>query len=164
MFQNGGCTSKYINNVEGKKNKVFISSFEYKGHVSTHFQYLFLYIIFRASLVTQMVKNLPAMQETWVQFLGQEEPLKRQPIPGFLPEESHGQRSLVGCSPWGWKELTKLKQLRTHVTLNCTTKGHSFLHNSFVFFTTTGLFFFKLASCLSSSHDPSQRNSEQEES
>ena len=30
-----------------------------------------------ASLVTQMVKNLPAMQETWVPSLGQEEPLEK---------------------------------------------------------------------------------------
>ena len=29
---------------------------------------------------------------------------KWQPTPGFLPGESHGQRSLVGCSPWGCKE------------------------------------------------------------
>ena len=29
----------------------------------------------RASLVAQTVKNLPAMQETWVQSLGQEDPL-----------------------------------------------------------------------------------------
>ena len=27
------------------------------------------------------------------------------PLPVFLPEKSHGQRSLVGCSPWGHKEL-----------------------------------------------------------
>ena len=31
----------------------------------------------RASLVAQMVKNLPAMQETWVRFLGQEDPLEK---------------------------------------------------------------------------------------
>ena len=30
-----------------------------------------------ASLVAQIVKNLPAMQETWVQSLGQEDPLKK---------------------------------------------------------------------------------------
>ena len=30
-----------------------------------------------ASLVAQMVKNLPAMQETWVQPLGQEDPLEK---------------------------------------------------------------------------------------
>ena len=29
------------------------------------------------SLVAQMVKNLPAMQETWVQLLGQEDPLEK---------------------------------------------------------------------------------------
>ena len=31
----------------------------------------------RASLVAHMVKNLPAMQETWVQSLGQEDPLEK---------------------------------------------------------------------------------------
>ena len=30
-----------------------------------------------ASPVAQIVKNLPAMQETWVQFLGREDPLKK---------------------------------------------------------------------------------------
>ena len=30
---------------------------------------------------------------------------KWQPTPVFLPGESHGQRSLVGCSPWGRTEL-----------------------------------------------------------
>ena len=31
-----------------------------------------------ASLMTQLVKNLPAMQETWVWFLGQEDPLEKE--------------------------------------------------------------------------------------
>ena len=31
-----------------------------------------------ASLVTQMVKNLPAVQEAWVQTLGQEDPLGKE--------------------------------------------------------------------------------------
>ena len=30
-----------------------------------------------ASLVAQVVKHLPAMQETWVQFLGWEDPLEK---------------------------------------------------------------------------------------
>ena len=49
--------------------------------------------------MAQMVKNLPAMQETWVGKI----PWRRewQPTPIFLSEESHGQRSLVGYSPWG---------------------------------------------------------------
>ena len=31
-----------------------------------------------ASLVAQLVKNLPVMQKTWVQFLGQEDPLEKE--------------------------------------------------------------------------------------
>ena len=30
------------------------------------------------ALVAQMVQNLPAMQKTWVQFLGQEDPLEKE--------------------------------------------------------------------------------------
>ena len=35
------------------------------------------YQVGRASLVAQLVKNLPAMQETLVQFLGREVPLEK---------------------------------------------------------------------------------------
>ena len=31
----------------------------------------------------------------------------------FLPGEFHGQRSLVGCSPWGHKESVMTEQLST---------------------------------------------------
>ena len=31
-----------------------------------------------ASLITQLVKNLPAMQAIWVRFLGQEDPLEKE--------------------------------------------------------------------------------------
>ena len=57
-------------------------------------------------MVAQMVKNLPAMQETWVRSLHQEDSLEKGMVtpPGFLPGEFHGQRSLAGCSPWGHKE------------------------------------------------------------
>ena len=34
--------------------------------------------ILGASLVAQLVKNLPAMQETWVRSLGQEDPLEKE--------------------------------------------------------------------------------------
>ena len=33
--------------------------------------------VFVASLVAQLVKNLPVMQETWVWFLGREDPLEK---------------------------------------------------------------------------------------
>ena len=45
-----------------------------------------------------MVKNLPAMQETQVLSLGQEDPVEESmaTYSSILPGESHGQRSLVG--------------------------------------------------------------------
>ena len=47
--------------------------------------------------VTQTVKRLSTMQETWVQSLGREVPWrrKRQLTPVLLPRKSHGRRSLV---------------------------------------------------------------------
>ena len=35
-------------------------------------------LLYRASLIAQLVNNLPAMQETWVRFLGQEGPLEKE--------------------------------------------------------------------------------------
>ena len=55
------------------------------------------------SLVAQMVKHLPTMQETQVQSLGQED-LLDLPTPVPLPRKSDGWRSLVGYSPWSRKE------------------------------------------------------------
>ena len=56
----------------------------------------------------QMVKNLPAMQETWAWSLGQEDPLEKemQSPPVFLPGES-----LVGYSPHGVTESDTTEQL-----------------------------------------------------
>ena len=52
----------------------------------------------RASLVARMVKNLPAMQKSWVWSLGGEDPLEKGMAihSSFLAGESHGQRSLAG--------------------------------------------------------------------
>ena len=46
-----------------------------------------------------VVKNLPAVQKTWVQSL--EKGMATHSV--FLPEESHGQRRLTGYSPWSCK-------------------------------------------------------------
>ena len=55
-----------------------------------------LLLLLWASLVAQRIKTRPAMQETQVGPLGQEDPLEKewQLVPVFLPGESHGQRSL----------------------------------------------------------------------
>ena len=58
------------------------------------------------SLVVQLVKNPPAMRETWVRSLDREDPLEKEmaTTPLFLPGESHGWRSLVGYSQRGHKQ------------------------------------------------------------
>ena len=64
--------------------------------------------------MTQMVKNLPAMGSItrfnpWVGKIPQRS--ERLPTPVFLHREFHGQRSLVGYSPWLCKESDTTEQL-----------------------------------------------------
>ena len=64
-------------------------------------------------MVAQRVKHLPAMQETWVRSLGQEDPLEKEMAThsSTLAWKSHGQRSLVDYSPWDRKESDMTEQL-----------------------------------------------------
>ena len=59
------------------------------------------------------------MQETWIQPLGQEDPLERkwQPIPVFLPGKSGGQRRLMDYSPWDHKESDMTEWLNNYRSL-----------------------------------------------
>ena len=68
-----------------------------------------------ASLVAQMVKNLPAVQETWVQSLGWEYSLEEGMATHstILTWNPQVQRSLEGYSPWGHKESDSTEQLST---------------------------------------------------
>ena len=61
-------------------------------------------------LVAQSGKNLPAVQETQVWFLGQEDPLEKEMAThcSILAWRIYGQRSLAGYSPWGHKSQTQL--------------------------------------------------------
>ena len=49
-----------------------------------------------------------------------------QPTPVLLPGKSHGWRSLVGCSPWGRKELDTTERLHFHFSflLSCIGEGN----------------------------------------
>ena len=60
-----------------------------------------------------MVKNLPAMKETWFDLWVGKIPWRKKwlPTPVFLPGEFHGQRNLVGYSPWCCKESDMTEQL-----------------------------------------------------
>ena len=64
--------------------------------------------IYKASLVDQMIKKLPAVRQTQVQSLGQEDPLEK----GIATHSSilawripWTERSLVGYSQWDLEEL-----------------------------------------------------------
>ena len=46
------------------------------------------------------------------------------PTPVLLPGKSHGQRSLVGCSPWGREELDTTERLTFHFSLSCIGEGN----------------------------------------
>ena len=51
---------------------------------------------------------------------------KRQwhPTPVLLPGKFHGQRCLVGCSPWGRQESDTTEQLHFHFSLSCIGEGN----------------------------------------
>ena len=71
----------------------------------------------QAFLVAQMVKNPPAMRETWVRSLGWEDPLEvgMQPTPVFWPGEFQ----------WGRKELDTTERLSTAHGVRLACSGES---------------------------------------
>ena len=76
-----------------------------------------------ASLVAQLVKNLPAMQETWVQFLGWEDPLEKGKathssiLAWRIPWTVHG---VTKSRTWlsNWTELSEEDQNLVHKSSN----------------------------------------------
>ena len=73
-----------------------------------------------ASLLTQMIKNPPAMWATWAQALG----WGRSPMEGngnppqySCLENPHWQRSLAGCSPWDHRESDTTERPSTSTML-----------------------------------------------
>ena len=83
-----------------------------------------------------VVKNPPAMQKkkTWAQSLSQEDLLEEGMAThsSILPRKPHGQRSLVGCSPWG-NSQTQLKSLRSSSRLYFTSPLLTFVYFPFSF-------------------------------
>ena len=86
------------------------------------------HLIKGSSLVVQIVKNLSAIQETWVESLGWEDSLEKEmaPTPVFFPEKSYGQRSLVGYSPWGHKESDMTERVHTYTHTHTHTQKLSY--------------------------------------
>ena len=86
-----------------------------KGHLGFYVHPFMICQFYQTSLVAETVKRLSTMRETWVGKI----PWRRkwQSTPGLLPGKSHGQRSPVGYSPWGRKELDTTERLHYIVLL-----------------------------------------------
>ena len=83
--------------------------------------------ILNASKMAQMVKNLPTMQETWVQSLGRELAEEMATHSSIHAQRIHGQRSLAGYSPWDHKESDMTEWL------TCTQTDINFIFFSFLY-------------------------------
>ena len=95
--------SKYSSKIQTLKYTYLWFSSPISGH------------LVQASLVAQTFKNLHAMWETQVRYLGRKIPWRRewQSTPVFLPGEFHWQRRLASYSAWGCKE-SDATELLTH--------------------------------------------------
>ena len=74
-----------------------------------------------SALFLLVVLYLKGLKEVGPGVLG-----RRQwhPTPVLLPGESHGWRSLVGCSPWGREESDTTERLPFHFSLSCIGEGN----------------------------------------
>ena len=78
-----------------------------------------------------------------VQSLGWEDPLEERhghPLQYSCLENPHGQRSLMGYSPWGHKESDMTEQLSTHSRTSREASSQFFLFLFFFFFYCTTWF------------------------
>ena len=81
--------------------------------------------------MAQMMKDSPAMKETEVESVGQEDSLEKGMTATlvFLPGKFHGQRSRVGYSPRGHKESDMIEQLTLSLYIGeKNLKSHTYMY------------------------------------
>ena len=91
---------------KGRKTRDQIANISWIIEKAREFQENIYFCFIVASLVAQLVKNPPAMQETWVRSQGWEDPLGSLPTPVFCPGKFH-----VLYRPWGCKESDMTERL-----------------------------------------------------
>ena len=75
----------------------------------------------RSQLRIRLQRRTPGF-DLWIGKIPQRS--KWQPTPVLLPGKPHGQRSLVGCSPWGHEESGTTEHLHFHFPLSCIGEGN----------------------------------------
>ena len=60
----------------------------------------------------------------WYPLEGDNQRRQWHPTPVLLPGKSHGQRSLVACSPWDPEEWDMTERLHFHFSLSCIGEGN----------------------------------------
>ena len=89
-------------------------------------------MILQASLVAQMVKNLPEVKEMRAQSLDWEDPLKEKMVTdSSIPAwRILWTENLAGYSPWGHKELDTTERLTFTLTFTWVTSAFANLKHS----------------------------------
>ena len=116
---------------KAEKNPYTTYSFSHQNLFKMLYYYITLLLIYLLVMVPWNVKNLPAIQESGVKSLSQQDALEKemQPTPVFLPGELQGQRSLVGYIQsmgsqrvrYDWPTNTPIlpKPWTVWITINC---------------------------------------------
>ena len=76
--------------------------------------------------LTAFACNITYSLRNEIIVLLQQKPWRRkwQPTPVLLPGKSHGQKGLVGYSPWGREEQDTTERLYFHFSVSCTGEGN----------------------------------------
>ena len=117
--------TKYSTQQDFSTKKRYWSIINHKGTQPT-LTINMLYLILWASLVAQWLSIQPQYRRHRFNPWARKSSWRRkwQPTPVFLPGESHGQRKLVGYSPWGCKEQDKTQRINHLVLIIDSFNGH----------------------------------------
>ena len=108
--------------------------YTYTFYICIYIHSIYIHIYIVASLVAQMVKRLPSVQETWVRYLGWEDPLEKEMAThsNILAWRIPWTEEPVGYIPWGRKKSDTTEQLHSL---------HSLIHVYIDIYNSSCLFF-----------------------
>ena len=106
---NGNRERLYFGGLQNHQSQMVTTAMKLKGACSLEEKLWPQMVFFHSSL---WLSSIPLWRRQW------------QSTPVHLPGKSHERRSLVGCSPWGRKELDRTEQPHFHFSLSCIGEGN----------------------------------------